>query len=89
MNEFDYELNARINETEASSKRRNARSTIDAQLREDHTGYTFSELIDRFSDGFSDANEDGDDHVTIKIPSGSEFSTRTAYVADALGRRMR
>ena len=89
MNHFDYELNARINEIEAGSKKRNARSAIDAQLREDHTGYTFSELTDRFADGLAEAIEDGDDHVTIKIPSGSEFSAWTAYVADALGRSMR
>ena len=59
---------------------------IDQELREDGYHYTFDDLVDRWEDAFNEAVEEGDQWVTIKIPSGSEFTVSRKAVAVALGR---
>ena len=100
MDAFDYELNARLNEMETASKKRNARSAIDARMRENETHYRFDDLKDRFADALAEELADAaerqrhnsteavDEWLTIKIPSGCEFMVRTQDVATALGRSM-
>jgi len=61
-----------------------ARLAIDQRLREDGFHYCFASLADRFFDGLAEAREYGDDTVTIKIPSASEFSVPAHLVETAL-----
>ena len=74
----------RMKSDDAATKR--AINRIDKALREDNTGYSFSDLRDRFESAYEEAIVDGEDSVVIKIPSGSEWYAGLAIVGLALGR---
>lgn len=64
-----------------------ALSQINQQLREDGVPYTFNDLRDRWQEGLNEAKAYGDDSVTIKIPSGSEFTADVKLVSAAMATR--
>ena len=46
--------------------------------------YDFDQLRDRFVDGYEESIEEGDEWVTIKIPSGVETAFKTTTIGKAL-----
>ncbi len=61
-----------------------ATQRINQNLAEDGTGYHFADLRDRFESALDEAVAAGESFVTIKIPSGSEFSASVSDVTAAL-----